>query len=164
MASRKPLVWREVTQANTPSKWLRIIAATSFIGSTLERRTFVHHCLSRARTTLGCFRLRISRSCSRYCQARAVRLVVIWANRASSSPRCALESLARSVSSTQRRPFSVGSSFCSSRRVLLMASEACAITWNLSKVICALGKCSSTPAMNAGDMSILMDSICEGLP
>jgi hypothetical protein len=30
----KPLVWRDLAQATMLSKWLRIIAATSFMGST----------------------------------------------------------------------------------------------------------------------------------
>jgi hypothetical protein len=45
--------------------------ATSFMGSTLERSTFVHHCRSRVVTMLICLRSRISRNCSRYCHARA---------------------------------------------------------------------------------------------
>ncbi len=48
----------------------------SFIGSTFERMTLVHHCCNISETTLICLRSRISRSCSRYSQARAVRLVV----------------------------------------------------------------------------------------
>src|SRR5437763_10950756 len=55
----KPLVWRVWVQATMPSKCLRTIRATSFIGSTLERRTLVHHCLSMAETTLICLRSRI---------------------------------------------------------------------------------------------------------
>ena len=35
-----------------PSKCLRTMRATSFIGATLERRTLVHRCLSIAATTL----------------------------------------------------------------------------------------------------------------
>jgi len=61
--------------------------ATSFIGSTFERMTLVHHCLSMADTTLICLRSRISRSYSRYTQARAVRWVVTRASRASISAR-----------------------------------------------------------------------------
>ena len=37
---------------------------SSFIGSTLERMTQVHQCLSMSRTTLICLRSRISRNCS----------------------------------------------------------------------------------------------------
>lgn len=77
MVSRKPLVWRVSTQASTRSKCLRTILATSFIGSTFERMTLVHHCVRSLSTTLGCFRERMSRSCSRYCQARAARLAVL---------------------------------------------------------------------------------------
>jgi hypothetical protein len=44
--SRKPLVCREVAQTRMPSKWLRIIRATSFIGSTLE-------CITRPRASLS---------------------------------------------------------------------------------------------------------------
>ena len=43
----------------------RTMRATSFIGSTLERRTLVHHCLSMAATTLICLRSRMARSPSR---------------------------------------------------------------------------------------------------
>lgn len=42
-ASMNPLVWRDLAQLTTPSKWLRIIFATTFIGSTFERMTLVHH-------------------------------------------------------------------------------------------------------------------------
>jgi len=37
------LVWRDLVQATMPSKWVRIMVATCFMGSTLERMTFVHH-------------------------------------------------------------------------------------------------------------------------
>ena len=37
MASKKPFVCRVSTQARTPSKCLRIMTATAFIGSTFER-------------------------------------------------------------------------------------------------------------------------------
>ena len=43
MASMKPLVWRVWAHATIPSKCLRIMAATSFMGSTLERMTLLHH-------------------------------------------------------------------------------------------------------------------------
>ena len=36
------------------------------------------------------------------------------------------------------------------------------MTWNLSKVMRALGKCSLTPLMKAGDMSMLTLAICWG--
>lgn len=49
----------------------------SFIGSTLDRMTLVHHCASKVETTWIFLRSRISRSCLRYSQAPAVRLVVI---------------------------------------------------------------------------------------
>src|ERR1700684_447075 len=52
--------------------------ATSFMGSTLERMTLPHHRRSILETTWICLRSRISRSCSRYIHARAVRLVVYW--------------------------------------------------------------------------------------
>jgi hypothetical protein len=52
-------------QATMPSKCLRIMRATSFIGATLERKTFVHHCLSIAATTLICLRSRMARKPSR---------------------------------------------------------------------------------------------------
>src|SRR3954465_5585166 len=42
MASMKPLVWRVWAQAMMPSKCLRIMAATSFMGSTLDRMTLLH--------------------------------------------------------------------------------------------------------------------------
>src|SRR5919108_416125 len=124
IASRKPLVWRVCAQAMMPSRWLRIRWATSFIGSTLERSTLVHHCRSKVRTMLICLRSRISRNCSRYCHARAVRLMVNWASRASSSARCSALRSRRFLSNFQRRPLRLGSCFCSIRRVLSMASEA----------------------------------------
>lgn len=40
------------------------MAATSFMGSTLERMTQVHQCLSMSRTTWIRLRSRISRNCS----------------------------------------------------------------------------------------------------
>ena len=54
-----------LVQATMPSKCLRIILATSFIGATRERMTLVHHCRSMAVTTLICLRSRRSRRCSR---------------------------------------------------------------------------------------------------
>ena len=49
-----------------PSRWERTRRATAFMGSTLERLTFVHHGFNIRRTTFTCLRFRISRSCSRY--------------------------------------------------------------------------------------------------
>ena len=48
------------------------------------------------------------------------------------------------------------------RRILSTAKLACQTTWNLSKVIRALGNCSVQPRMNAGDMSMPTESICSG--
>ena len=78
---------RVCAHAMMPSKWLRTSLATSFMGSTLERMTLVHHCQSMAATTLICLRSRISRNCSRYTHARAVRFVVSLASRSSTSAR-----------------------------------------------------------------------------
>jgi hypothetical protein len=53
IASMKPLVWRDLVQATMPSKWVRIMVATCFMGSTLERMTLVHHRASMAETMLN---------------------------------------------------------------------------------------------------------------
>jgi hypothetical protein len=60
----KQPVCRDLAQATTPSIWLRITTATSFMGSTLERRTLVHHCASMVETTLICLLSRMLRSYS----------------------------------------------------------------------------------------------------
>lgn len=64
-ALRRPSVCRVCTRATMPSKWLRTRRATSFMGSTLERMTLVHHWARMAKTTLFSRRLRLARSCSR---------------------------------------------------------------------------------------------------
>ena len=48
----------------------QLILAMAFMGSTLGQVTLMRHCLSILRTTLTCFRRRISQSCSRQRQAR----------------------------------------------------------------------------------------------
>jgi hypothetical protein len=44
------------------------------------------------------------------------------------------------------------------------ALDAGATTWNLSKVTHASGRCSLTPLMKAGDMSMLTELTCSGEP
>lgn len=56
MASQNPWVRRVWAQTTMPSKCVRIILATSFIGSTLERITQLHQHGSMARSTLICLR------------------------------------------------------------------------------------------------------------
>lgn len=63
-------VW---AQATRPSMWQRTSAATSLIGSTLERMAQLHQCLSMSHTTLIYSRSRISRNGCLWAQARAVR-------------------------------------------------------------------------------------------
>ena len=53
---------------------------------------------------------------------------------------------------------------CSRRRIWSTAADAWATTWNLSKVTRALGKCSATPLMKAGDISMLTNRTCWGAP
>ena len=70
--------------------------------------TLAHNLFNMAEPTLICFRCRISRRCSRYSHACAVRLVGAWRIRLSRSARTIFERLPYSLSSVQRKPFRLG--------------------------------------------------------
>ncbi len=94
----------------------RIILATAFIGSTLDRMTLTVHCQSISRTTWICLRSRISLNCFLQSHARAVRLDAIWATNISRSALASGLSESRSLSRFHLRPLSQGSLRCSMRR------------------------------------------------
>ena len=119
MASRKPLVWG-VEPGDAPSKCLRIMPATFFIG-----HLGAHHVGAPAfdggdHIDLLSIEFTVFRDRAR----RGGALCRDLHDESIESARWLSDRRRRSLSSAQRKPLRLGSVFCSRRRVLITAVEA----------------------------------------